>query len=226
MTKHLLPRLITTRPAAFAAYHFVRAYSLTFRFCVEGEECWLQHLASGGRVLLAAWHQQFFSAIRGFKAYAKLKPCLMISRSADGELIAGVAQRTGWHPVRGSSSSGGKAALDNMIQQVRKTGLGAHAVDGPKGPAGRVKPGLIRLAQATDAVIVPFYVTVDRCWYIDSWDRFMIPKPFAHVTLRFADPIELETTSERATLENQRQEVEALMRQGWIQPPPAAGPTE
>lgn len=215
--RRLLPRLITTRPAAFLAYHFVRAYSLTFRFSAQGDERWLQHLASGGRVVLAAWHQQFFSAIRGFKTYAALEPCLMISRSADGELIAGVAQRTGWHPVRGSSSSGGMAALDEIIERVRKTGLGAHVVDGPKGPAGTVKPGLIRLAQATNAVIVPFFVTADRCWFMNSWDRFMIPKPFARVTLRFADPIELETTSDGAALETQRQEVEALMRQGWIQ---------
>ena len=148
----------------------------------------------------------------------------MISRSADGELIAGVAERTGWNPVRGSSSSGGMQALDEMIERVRLTGLGAHIVDGPKGPAGRVKPGLIRLAQAAEAAIVPFYVTADRCWFVNSWDRFMIPKPGARVSLRFADPIHLESTSDAELLERQRQSIEAVMRRdGWDREAGAAG---
>jgi lysophospholipid acyltransferase (LPLAT)-like uncharacterized protein len=140
----------------------------------------------------------------------------MISRSSDGELIARVAQRTGWHAARGSSSSGGKEALDEMIERIRQTGLGAHIVDGPKGPAGRVKPGLIKLAQDTEAAIVPFCVSADRCWYVNSWDRFMIPKPGARVSLKFSDPIHLEPTRDRATLEQQRLDVEAQMRRdGW-----------
>jgi len=212
MTKRFLPRLITTRPAALAAYALIRSYSRTFRLHVEGEDCWRQHLADGGRLVFAAWHQQFFCAIRHFKTYADLEPSLMISRSSDGELIARVAQRTGWHPVRGSSSSGGKEALDEMIERVRQTGLGAHIVDGPRGPAGRVKPGLIKLAQGAKAAIVPFYITADRCWYANSWDRFMIPKPGARVSLRFSDPIHLDATSDRAILERQRQDIEAMMR--------------
>lgn len=216
MSERLLPRLISTRPAAFAAYTLIRCHSLTFRLRVEGEEGWRRHLAGGGRVIICAWHQQFFSAIRHFKVYADLRPSLMISRSTDGELIAGVAQRTGWHTVRGSSSSGGAPALMEMIERVRETGLGGHVVDGPRGPAGRVKPGLIRLAQGSGAAIVPFYVTADRYWRARSWDRFLIPKPGAHVTLRFADLIHLEATSDPATLERQRLDVEALMRRdGW-----------
>ena len=216
MIKRVLPRLISTRPAAFAAYTLIRCYSLTFRFRVEGEEGWRRHLAGGGRVLLSAWHQQFFSAIRHFKTYADRRPSLMISRSTDGELIAGVAQLTGWHPVRGSSSSGGMRALEEMIERVRHTGFGAHIVDGPRGPAGRVKPGLVSLAHGSGAAIVPFYVTADRCWHARSWDRFMIPKPGARVILRFADLIHLEATSDPTTLERQRLDVEALMRRdGW-----------
>lgn len=217
MSKRLLPRLIVTRPVAMLAYALIRLYSLTFRFNVEGEEAWRQHLEGGGRVLLATWHQQFFAAIRHFKAYSDLSPSLMISRSTDGELIAGVAKRTGWAPVRGSSSTGGREALEEMIERVRSTGLGAHIVDGPKGPAGRVKSGLIQLAHGAGAVIVPFYLTADRCWYANSWDRFMIPKPWARVTLRFADIIRPEAATDSETLERQRVEIEAVMRRdGWI----------
>ena len=222
MLKRLLPRLISTGPAALAAYAFARTYSLTYRLRVEGEATWRKRLAAGERILLATWHQQFFSAIRHFKTYTDLEPSLMISRSTDGELIAGVARHTGWHPVRGSSSTGGKQALEEMSERLARTGLAAHIVDGPKGPAGRIKSGLIRLAHGSGATIVPFYVTADRCWYANSWDRFLIPKPGARVTLRFAEAIQLDPATSPEDLEQQRLDVETVMRRdGWSDPGPA-----
>ncbi|MFW6081581.1 MAG: DUF374 domain-containing protein, partial [Desulfosalsimonas sp.] len=89
-------------------YHFIRIYSLTLRIRVENEAPWMGHLAGGGRVLLCVWHQQFFSLIRYFRQYKGYGPSLMISRSRDGEIIAGVAELTGWHVVRASSSRGGR----------------------------------------------------------------------------------------------------------------------
>lgn len=221
MASHILSRFITTRPAATSAYWFIRLYSYTYRLQVDGEECWKHHLEQGGRVVLAVFHGHFLPAIYHFRRYANLTPCLMISRSADGELIAGVAERVGWRPERGSSSSGGAEALQEIVEHVRRFGLGAHIVDGPKGPAGRVKPGLIRLARETAAAIVPFYVTADRYWQVNSWDRFMIPKPGARVRLRFAEPILLEGPNDVETRQRQRLEVEAIMRRdGWDEPAP------
>ena len=63
-----------------------------------------------------------------------------------------------------------------VISHIKETGLGAHILDGPTGPIGKVKAGAISIALATDAVIVPFYVSADRAWYFNSWDRFCIPK--------------------------------------------------
>lgn len=133
----------------------------------------------------------------------------MISRSFDGEIIAGVAKHTGWYTMRGSSSRGGREALGDMIIKLKETGLAAHIVDGPTGPAGIVKAGAVRLANAAGAVIVPFYVSADRAWFFRSWDRFMFPKPFARVTIRFDEiipwkPLENEDEFEiqRSTLEN------------------------
>ena len=163
-------------------------------------------------MLLAAWHQQFFSAIRHFREYRGYRPSLMISRSVDGEIIAGVAHRTGWRTARGSSSEGGRSALREMAAMVRESRLGAHIVDGPKGPAFRVKAGLVKLAQAAGAVVVPFYVSADRAWHVDSWDRFLVPKPWARVVLRFGDAIELPATGDPEAFERQRLEVETIMR--------------
>jgi lysophospholipid acyltransferase (LPLAT)-like uncharacterized protein len=192
-------------------YRFIRMYALTYRFTVENEEEWMNYLKQGGKVLLCVWHQQFFSAIRYFTNYKAYAPTLMISRSADGDLIAGVASRTGWRPARGSSSKGGKTAMMEVISHINETGLGAHILDGPRGPIGKVKAGAISIALATDAVIVPFYVSADRAWYFNSWDKFFIPKPFAKVTLKYGQMIYLQKSDDENEFEAQRQHIEDIM---------------
>ncbi len=192
-------------------YRFIRLYSSTFRIKVENEKEWIDFLYNGGRVLLCAWHQHFFSAIRHFQNYRDFKPSLMISKSTDGELIAGVAERSGWHAVRGSSSKGGKEALRKMVDRLRQYRLAAHVVDGPQGPAGQVKAGVIQLAHAADAVIIPVYTSADRAWYFNSWDNFFIPKPFARVNISFGAMIKFTPTEDPDTFESQRLYLEKIM---------------
>lgn len=203
--------ILTSPRAATLLYRLVRAYCLTFRLKVENEQPWLDYLKGGGKVLLCLWHQQFFAAIRHFERYRSYRPSIMISQSQDGELIAGIAKKDGWFPVRGSSSRGGRQALKILMEKLRETGLAAHIVDGPQGPIGEVKDGVIHLAQATGAAIVPLYVSADRAWYFNSWDRFFVPKPFARVTLSFGDMIKLSFTENQGELEKQRQYLENIM---------------
>jgi len=192
-------------------YRFIRIYSGTFQFRIENEARWQELIDKGTPVLLCSWHQQFFSAIRHFKRYAKYQPALMISRSRDGAIIAAVARQTGWEPVRGSSSKGGKPALRSLIRHLEGSRLAAHILDGPTGPMGIVKAGAIRLAHAARATIVPFSVSARRALYFNSWDRFMLPMPFSRVTLRFGDPVRFAPTNDPETFEQQRVSLEAMM---------------
>ncbi|MCK5784875.1 MAG: lysophospholipid acyltransferase family protein [Desulfobacterales bacterium] len=193
------------------AYRLIRLYALTFRLTVENEEEWMAFIKNGGRVLLCTWHQQFFSAIRYFKNYEPYAPGLMISRSVDGDFIAAVASRSGWRPARGSSSKGGKTAMMVVISHLKETGLAGHIMDGPRGPIGKVKAGALSIALATDAVIVPFYMSADRAWYFNSWDKFFIPKPFAKVTLKYGQMIYLQKPDDENEFEAQRQKIEDIM---------------
>ncbi len=203
--------ILVSSQAAAILYHVVRAYCLTFRLNVENEQPWLNYFHEGGKIVLCAWHQQFFGILRYFGGYRCYRPNIMISQSQDGQLIAGFAEKSGWLAVRGSSSKGGKEALRALIEKLSETRLAAHIVDGPTGPAGKVKYGVINLAQATGAVIVPFYVSADRAWYFNSWDRFLVPKPFARVTLRFGDMIKPATAEGYEEIEKQRQCLEDVM---------------
>ena len=204
-------RYLLTDKIQGSFYHLIRAYSWTFRLRVENDKPWLDYLKNGGRVLLCCWHQQFFAAIRHFKTYAIYHPSLMISQSKDGDIISGIAEKSGWHAVRGSSSRDGGRALKEMISHLKHSGLAAHVVDGPKGPAGVIKAGVISLARAAEAVVVPVYATSDRAWYFKSWDRFMLPKPFARVTLHFGEMLDLTSAGSDQDFEPHRVRLQETM---------------
>jgi lysophospholipid acyltransferase (LPLAT)-like uncharacterized protein len=207
-------KFITSAPFLAFLYLFIRLYSRTFRFRIENEAAWKEYHKRGGTVLLCAWHQHFFGAIRHFQSYRNYKPGLMISKSKDGHIIAEVARRSGWDPIRGSSSRGGLEATVKMIEKLKKDRLAGHIVDGPRGPAGEVKAGVIRISHAADAVIVPFYIQADNAWYFNSWDHFMLPKPFAKVILRFDEMIRFPATTDKELFESQRLQLQETMLKG------------
>jgi hypothetical protein len=207
-------RYLLTDKLQCSLYHIIRAYSWTFRLQIENEKPWQEYLQNGGRVLLCCWHQMFFAAIRHFKTYAAYHPALMISQSKDGDIVACIAEKSGWHAVRGSSSRDGGRALKEMIGHLKLSGLAAHIVDGPRGPAGIIKAGVVSLAHATGAVVVPVYATSDRAWYFNSWDRFMLPKPFARVKLRFGEMLDLTSGASDKDFELQRLRLEEIMQPG------------
>jgi lysophospholipid acyltransferase (LPLAT)-like uncharacterized protein len=202
---------------AFGAfiYYFLMFYLSTLRLKTRNFNNVISLLEGGETILLCGWHQQFFSAIRNFKGYAKYNPALMISRSRDGELIARVAHRVGWKTARGSSSKGGRTAMNAMIAHLKSNQLAAHILDGPQGPIGKVKPGAIKIAHESGALIVPFYVEADNAWYAKSWDQFMLPKPFSKVTLCYGTEIKFTPCDSSEEFERQIQQLEDTMK-GWL----------
>jgi lysophospholipid acyltransferase (LPLAT)-like uncharacterized protein len=164
----------------------VKLLSSTYRCRLVDTEIEQRVLDDHGTIVYASWHQRFFPGITFF---ATRKPiAIMISRSRDGEMIARVVDILGWRSVRGSSSKGGIRALKELRRLTRKGHRVGHIVDGPQGPFGVVKPGLLTIAQFAGAPIVPVITSAQRRWVFNSWDRFMVPKPFSRVVVRFTPP--------------------------------------
>jgi lysophospholipid acyltransferase (LPLAT)-like uncharacterized protein len=112
----------------------------------------------------------------------------MASRSKDGEVIARWLLRNGYIPVRGSTRKGGGAALQEMIDLVRAGHRAALTVDGPKGPARKTQAGVLKLARETGAWILPFTGASSRPWFLKSWDRYLVPKPFSRCVVGYGEP--------------------------------------
>jgi hypothetical protein len=113
---------------------------------------------------------------------------IMISRHRDGELIAQAIERVGFRTVRGSSTRGGGAASLDFLRNHRDRPW-VVTPDGPKGPRGSVKEGLIRLAAESRRVIQPMVGAAAPAKRFASWDRFTLPLPFARVVVHFAAPL-------------------------------------
>jgi len=199
------------------AYFLLRLYLSMIRVRTLHEDTLLQFLQSGRKGVGAVWHQRFLGVLGYVRKFSYLSLSIMISRSRDGDWVAPVARWIGLRPVRGSSTRGGKEALAAMVQDLSQNQAALHIVDGPQGPKGVVKAGLIRLAQLSKAVIVPIYISVDRAWVARSWDRFLIPKPFSRVLVRFGEPIDVPEQMDSEAFEALRLEVEKKMIDGHAQ---------
>ena len=150
-------------------------------------------MRAGRPPILALWHGRILPATvywrdRGIVA--------MTSQNFDGEWIARLMARFGYRAARGSTSRGGARALVQMRREL----LGArHAVaftvDGPRGPARVAQPGAVWLAAATGLPVLPFHIEASRYWSARSWDRGMIPKPFARVSVAIGEPVDVSGTA-------------------------------
>jgi lysophospholipid acyltransferase (LPLAT)-like uncharacterized protein len=86
-------------------------------------------------------------------------------------------------------------------------------VDGPQGPRGVIKAGLITMAQLSRVPIVPVAISVSRAWVLKSWDRALIPKPFSTVTVKWGAPIRVPEVVDDITFEETRRKIETMLRE-------------
>lgn len=140
------------------------------------------------------WHGQLLPLIWAHRAR---DIAFMVSEHRDGELIARVGQSLGLRTVRGSTSRGAARALLGACREIEEGHNIALTVDGPRGPAGTVAPGALVISQRTAAPMVPTAVSASRAWRLRSWDRFMIPKPFARVIVAYGEPLHVVAGSAR-----------------------------
>jgi lysophospholipid acyltransferase (LPLAT)-like uncharacterized protein len=114
---------------------------------------------------------------------------VLVSESRDGEIITRVIERLGFATVRGSSTRGGARAIARLAARAREGFDLGITPDGPKGPRFSAEPGTVFVAARAGVPVVPVGVAATSGWRADSWDRFLVPKPFARVWLAYGAPL-------------------------------------
>ena len=151
-----------------------------------------------GPTVFAFWHRSLLLAAYRFRG---LGIAILISRSFDGELIARTVERLGFVAVRGSSTRGGSVGLRGMQRAYEAGAICAFTADGPKGPALVAKAGAVQLAEICGAEWVgAFELTPERAWRLQSWDGFVVPRPFARVRVSWPVHAGVELAGVQAAL--------------------------
>ena len=135
----------------------------------------------------------------------------MISASRDGDLLADAVQRFGYDVVRGSSSRLGASAILQLTQVLAAGRDVVITPDGPRGPAYELGPGIIFLAQKSGASVLPINLEYSRCWRLGSWDRFIVPRPFAKVCVLINSPHNVKSTTTPEEFEGERRALQNVM---------------
>jgi lysophospholipid acyltransferase (LPLAT)-like uncharacterized protein len=180
----------------------------TWRITERNGDGWRRLQAERKGWILSLWHGTLlFLAFR----HRRQGMVVLVSEHRDGELIARVLHAWGYRTVRGSSTRGGGRALRAMIRELNQGSAVAVTPDGPRGPAERYQPGALVAAHHANSPIVAVGVHVDRAWRLNSWDRQIIPKPFARITVAYEEPLlAAGATAREAAAEGER--FEAAMR--------------
>jgi lysophospholipid acyltransferase (LPLAT)-like uncharacterized protein len=160
---------------------------------------WHQHHVVGS-TLIRSWVK------RGFKA------CFLVSGSVDGDVPERIAKAWGAEVIRGSANQSGALALRDM-QRMMKSGYSiVTTADGPRGPQYEFKMGAVLMARIAGVPVIPIACAADRAWYLNRWDHFMVPKPFARIVLAIGDPYAIPADAPLDGLEAHRINVqEAVM---------------
>lgn len=152
------------------------AWRATLRVEILHRERYDEAVAKGGPILFALWHGRMFLSIQAHRHEGIVT---MASLSKDGEIIAAWLEKNGYAVARGSSSRAGGSALRAMVREIRAGRHAALTVDGPRGPARVVQPGIVQLAKLTGGWILPITSSSARPRFLQSWDRYLVPLPFS-----------------------------------------------
>jgi lysophospholipid acyltransferase (LPLAT)-like uncharacterized protein len=181
---------------------------------IDGDQNLTAALAKAPSLVPCYWHQhQLFCAYYLLQRRSRgLVPGWLISPSVDGELGAMMVTRLGAAAIRGSSShTGARALRDYYVALVKDDISPVVTPDGPKGPRFKFKAGAILLAQMSGRPMLPMAYAASRAWLI-QWDKFVIPMPFARISIAIGQPRYVSRVLDAAGVETLQREMEQELK--------------
>ena len=188
-----------------------RLWARTLRLQVEDPEN-IVALVREKPVIFAIWHNRLLMLPRVFDPCFPTRPSVgLISASRDGDLVSILIERSGYGTIRGSSSRKGVIALRQLVDALAGGTNVLITPDGPRGPVYEASQGVVFLAQKTGTPVVPIHMEYSSCWRLKSWDRFVVPRPFAKLRAIFGAPLQVQSTPDANGLEAERVRLQGAM---------------
>ena len=171
----------------FLIWLVYRPLSFTWRITRREPQSMVDALRERQPFIIAHWHGDLFALACMAKRFQLVS---IASRSKDGRIMGTLLRLLGVKISAGSSSRGGAAALKGLIRLMREGHNCSFAVDGPRGPIYKLKPGVLETSRVVHCPIYYASVSCDRAYHWHrSWDRAYIPKPFARIDVQWRGPL-------------------------------------
>ncbi|PYJ77957.1 MAG: hypothetical protein DME77_01645 [Verrucomicrobia bacterium] len=205
---------IEGRPARWliaVGFRILQLWALTLRYKIE-DRAGVVGKVTAQNYIASLWHNRlliFPFVLRRF--FPDRHGAALISASRDGELLADAIKRFDYDVVRGSSSRLGASAILQLSQTLASGRDVVITPDGPRGPVYELGPGIVFLAQKSGAAVVPVNIEYSSCWRLKSWDRFILPRPFAKVHVIIGSPLHVELSDTPQQFEAERQRLQQAM---------------
>jgi hypothetical protein len=195
---------------SWAGFLAIKVIAPTMRWSVSVEDGGPEELAHVHEmpVIYTFWHRCVFCATYFWR---NRRIQVMTSASFDGEYIARIIEKFGYGAVRGSSTRGGMRALLGMHTELEAGRSVAFTIDGPRGPVYVAKHGATVLARNTGVAILPFHIALHHPWTLNSWDRFMIPRPFTRAVVCIGKLIRVPAEADSTAVGQYHAELQAAL---------------
>jgi len=182
-------------PISLIFASLVRALAATIDFRYHGDREVRAREREGRPFILAFWHRHL---VLMRYAYFGRWITVMVSQSRDGEISARSLARLGVDVARGSTTRGGAMGLRDLLRHAAEGSDLAFTPDGPRGPARKVQPGVVVAAGMTGFPVIPVAVGASRARTLRSWDRMLVPLPFARVDIVYGEALSFDRRADVA----------------------------
>lgn len=177
------------RILGFLVWVLYKALLITWKLKVYEPDYLKEQLKKKSPFILAHWHGDELALIHFAGPY---RIATMASNSKDGEIMTRVLQRLGGTVTRGSSSRNAVSGFIGLMKLIKKGHSSSFAVDGPKGPYHKAKPGVLETSRKLQIPIYFGGVMCDRAWVFEkSWNKAYLPKPFATLHIVWRGPVQV-----------------------------------
>jgi hypothetical protein len=196
MFRHLMRRPGVQAAACWIIARYIKLVWKTGRWTLIGDEGPRALYRAGTPFIAAFWHGRLLMipyALGGEGSNVRV----LISSHRDGRIISGAIEYFDIKTITGSSSKGGAGAFRHAIRFLRNAGVLGITPDGPRGPRMRASDGVIAIARLTGAPILPLAYATSRRFVLGSWDRFIVPLPFARGVFVWGAPIRVARDADR-----------------------------
>jgi len=192
-----------------AGVPLARLLARSWRYQLDGEGLDLARSNGRRKVAFVVWHEALLPLMW---LHRNEQVAIVVSEARDGQYLADFAEAAGYGLIRGSSTRGGARALLAAVRALESGSTIAMTPDGPRGPRREMKPGILAAAARSGAQLIPVHAEADRAWRLNSWDRFMIPKPFARVRVVYGTPFTVADGADAAAMDRIQSDMALVAR--------------